>query len=661
MENSKKQTSGRVVAFVLAVDLLAVVGFVLGMPQHVDDPWMGTFLLAMLVALAGATPVRIPALKTSVTATDAFVLTALAAYGPMPACFVAAVGVLSSSLTLQRNRRWMHLAFNAGNVVLSIGLAAQAYRMVGGVAGGPLEAQIWPLLVAATVYFLTNTGLVTAAIVLDSERTFLDTWTETGLWTAVSTYAGLTLAAGLLLALQFVGPSALTLGIPPCWLLAAFYRTHKERQEEQQRRIQHVEDLNLELEDKVAERTVELQGALSHIENANSELRMANERLTEANRSKSEFLANVSHELRTPLNAIIGFSDLLRDRSVGELNHQQVDFIRDIYESGDHLLRLINNILDLSKMEACRMELHTEKIELRRAVRDAVAMVRPQAAGKNLSLDILDSPDVRAGELDPGLFRQVLVNLLSNAVKFTPSGGQVRVIAEREGTDLLLHVEDTGIGIPADQQAKIFTEFYQVDGSYARTYEGTGLGLALVRCMVELHGGKVSLESIPGQGSRFTCRYPGCLIEAEQLVETTAVLPTIDAEAPVRDGRTILVVEDNPMNRKLARNVLRSRGYRVLEATTGEEALQLLQERSPDLVLMDLQLPGMDGLEVTRKLKANPRTADLPVVALTAHARETDEENARQAGCVGYITKPIRLHKFPGQIAAYLSRQGSAV
>ncbi len=293
-------------------------------------------------------------------------------------------------------------------------------------------------------------------------------------------------------------------------------------------------------------------------------------------------------------------------------------------------------------------------------MRDAVAMVRPQAAGKNLSLEIVEAPEVGGAELDPGMFRQVLVNLLSNAVKFTPSGGEVRVRAEREGSDLLLHVEDTGIGIPADQQAKIFTEFYQVDGSYSRNYEGTGLGLALVRRMVELQGGEVSVRSTPGQGSRFTCRYPCCLVETEREGAPDGPEPATEAAAAPSDGRTILVVEDNPINRKLARNVLRSRGYRVFEATTGEEALKLLQERSTDLVLMDIQLPGMDGLEVTRRLKANPSTADLPIVALTAHAREADEEIAREAGCVGYITKPIRLHRFPGQIAAYLSKQGTA-
>ena len=649
---NKKKTNPRTLAYVMAVDVVALLVFGLLFRQHVPDPWSGTFLLASLIAVAGGTTVRIPTLRVRVSATDPFVLTALAAYGPMPACLVAVAGVVGSAVGQQRMRRPVQLAFNVGNVMLAVAIASQVYLLFGGTPGGPVGDHVLPLLIATTVYFLINTGLVTVAIVIDRNRSFLETWRQSGLWTAVSAYAGMTLAVGLLLALSAVGPAGLALGIPPCWLLAAFYRAHKERQQEQQRRVHEVEELNQELEDKVAARTSELQQALSDTESAYSRMRTVNEKLTEANRAKGEFLANVSHELRTPLNAIIGFSDLLKDPNFGDLNEEQGEFAGDIHESGLHLLRLINDILDVSKMEAGKMELHRESFELDKSVREAVAMVRPQAAQKNLRLDVVLSPDVSQGELDPGMFRQVLVNLLSNAVKFTPSGGEIRVLAEREGRDLLVHVDDTGIGIEAEDIPKVFGEFYQVDGSYARDYGGTGLGLALVRRMVEMHEGTVAVESTPGEGSRFTVRYPDCL--CEEAPEIEAPTPEIESVAAA-EGLSILVVEDNPMNLKLARNVLRSRGYQVHEATSGEEALQKLREVRADLVLMDIQLPGMDGIEVTRRLKADPRTAGLPVVALTAHAHEVHEDDALEAGCVGYISKPIRLSRFPGQIAAYLA------
>jgi signal transduction histidine kinase len=646
--------SRRLLAYVGLVNLLAVAIFVAMFDRHVESHWSGTFLLATLIALAGATPVRIPGLKSSVSATDPFVFTALAAYGPMPASIVAFAGVLGSTLARERNRQPRQVAFNLGNVVLSTGLAAVAYLAVGGTPGGPLHGQIWPLVVATTVYFFLNTGLVTGAIAMDTGRKFLATWRASGLWLAMSTYAGLTIAAGLLYLLEVAGPSGLALGVPPCWLLAAFYRSHKQRQEQQAHRIQQVEDLNQQLEEKVVERTGELRNAVSHIEKVNTSLRTANERLTEANRAKSEFLANVSHELRTPLNAIIGFSDLLRDRNVGRLNEQQDEFIRDIHESGEHLLRLINGILDLTKIEAGKMEVHREKFEVAGAARDAVAMVRPQAALKGLRVGV-DTKDVAALVLlDPGMFRQILLNLLSNAVKFTPSGGEVQVVVRREESDLILRVEDTGIGISAEDLKKVFDEFYQVDGSYSRTYSGTGLGLALVRKMIQMLDGDLEVDSAPGEGTRFKIRFPGAVLEEAPQIPKAKPVPA--ADRPVSNASTILVVEDNAVNRKLARNVLRSRGYRVLEATTGEEALKMLRRQRPDLVLMDLQLPGMDGLEVTRQIKRDPAISDLPVVALTAHVQEADERRALDAGCVGYITKPIRLAQFPKQVESYLEK-----
>ena len=256
-------------SYVAAIDLAALAAFFLVLNQRVEQCGVGVFVLATLILLAGATPVRIPALKVKVSATDPFVFAALAAYGPMPACMVAAAGVVGSTLLKDGDRKPLHFAFNMGNVVLNTGVASMVYLIAGGVPGGTLGSQIWPLVLATSVNFLLNTVLVTGAIVLDTGRGFMRTWRESGLWTAVSSYAGLTMAAGLVWALGVVGPSGLALGIPPCWLLAAFYRTHKERQEEQQRRISEVEQLNLALEDKVAERTRELREALDHIEETN--------------------------------------------------------------------------------------------------------------------------------------------------------------------------------------------------------------------------------------------------------------------------------------------------------------------------------------------------------------------------------------------------------
>jgi len=614
---------------------------------------LDSLLLAALAALVAARPVRIPALKTDFVPTHPFVFCALAAVGPWAAVLVAVSGVAGMLLSRRRSLALLKGAFNLGAVILSTVAASWVYLALGGRLGSPLLARLWPLAAATAVYFLANSGLVAVAVAIERGERVWPTWRQGFLWSAAAYFAGLTLGVLLVLALERMGPWALALGVPPCWMLASFYKMYRERLEEHRRRLEEAVHLNAELERKVAERTRELA-------EANRLLRETNDQLVEANRAKSEFLANVSHELRTPLNAIIGFSELLRDPQFGRLTERQLGFVTDIHESGEHLLNLINDILDLSKIEAGKMEVRRQPSSIPQLCAEAMGMVRPQAAKKRLALQSHCAPEAEFAEVDPGMFRQVLLNLLSNSVKFTGPGGRVELRARAEGGDLVVEVSDTGIGIPPEDHEKIFQAFYQVDGSYSRQYPGTGLGLALVRRMVGMHGGTVSVRSAPGLGSTFTCRFPTCLTG-----ERPAAAPVSPRVLPLAGERqagrgTVLLVEDNPLNCKLARNALRSRGYRVLEVHTGEEALAAVHRFRPDLVLMDLQLPGMDGLEATRRIKADPATMGIQVVALTAHAHRLDEARAREAGCSGFITKPIRLAQFASQIEPYLVRQEGA-
>ena len=641
--------------YVVAVDLCALAAIAAGIAVDRGDDKKVFILVAALAALAGARPVRFPRFKTELTATHPFVLLAVATLGPLEAMIVGLVGLTGVIFRPGRKLSVLRTAFNLGSVVLASAVAAWSYFATGGEVGGSLWFSFAPLAAATAAYFLVNTGLVTLAISFQQRTPFLVVWRESFQWTAVSYFSGLTLAAAMLGALRAWGPWVLALAIPPCWLLLAFYRAHREAIQEHERRVLEVEALNADLERKVEERTRELATALEGIEGANRMLSDANRALTEASKAKSAFLANVSHELRTPLNSVIGFSELLTDPGFGDLSPRQREFLSDIRDSGEHLLALINDILDLSKIEAGKLDLNREEIDIAELVRESASMLRPQAAKKGLMLEVAVGEGGRA-DVDPRLVRQVLVNLLSNAVKFTPENGRVDAAITFEGDDLVLTVSDTGIGIPEDDQEKIFLEFYQVDGSYARKSEGTGLGLALVRRMMALHNGTVSVSSRPGEGSRFTCVFPSCRVgaTAHAPVEIAAATEAAAAGAPAPFGGTVLVVEDNPVNRKLARNVLRSRGYRVLEADTGEEGIEIARRERPQLILMDLQLPGLDGMEATRRLKADPRTSTIPVVALSAHAQGVDEERARAAGCAGYIAKPIRLSRFPQQVRSYL-------
>ena len=292
-------------------------------------------------------------------------------------------------------------------------------------------------------------------------------------------------------------------------------------------------------------KTLAAQSAIA-IQNARlfSELEDKSRELEAASRHKSEFLANMSHELRTPLNAIIGFSEVLGERMFGELNDKQAEYIQDIQSSGRHLLALINDILDLSKVEAGRMELELSRFDLPAAIGGAVILVRERATRHGLALDV--SVDDRLGPFvgDERKIRQVLLNLLSNAVKFTPEGGRVAVRAVPADGAVEISVSDTGIGIAPEDQEAIFQEFRQVGTDYARKREGTGLGLALARRFVDLHGGRIWVKSRLGEGSTFT------------------FTPTGEAMA----GELILIVEDNEKNRKLVRDVLQFKGYRTLEA-----------------------------------------------------------------------------------------------
>jgi signal transduction histidine kinase len=368
------------------------------------------------------------------------------------------------------------------------------------------------------------------------------------------------------------------------------------------------------------------------------ELETANAQIAEVSRLKSEFLANMSHELRTPLNAILGFSELLRDDLAGKITEKQRrDCLDNIYNSGRHLLSLINDVLDLTKIEAGRMDLVYEEFGVESAMREVLNVLHSLAIKKEIDIISTVEPTDALVAADKNKFKQVLYNLLSNAIKFTPPTGTVVIRARASNDMLTIACRDSGIGIDKELQHKIFGTFYQVQSATNREYPGTGLGLALTKKLVELHGGSIDFESAPGEGTTFTVQLP---------------------LRPIPSKRNrVLVVEDNASNLDLARMVLEGNGFAVDTAATGQEGLEKARHLRPDLILMDMQLPGVDGLAVTRQLKADPATADIKVVALTANALKGSEEQALAAGCAGYIAKPIELKKFMLQVTNFLEKE----
>ncbi|WP_290642815.1 ATP-binding protein [Aquabacterium sp.] len=393
------------------------------------------------------------------------------------------------------------------------------------------------------------------------------------------------------------------------------------------------------------ERGGELQRHRDHLEelvrDRTNELRRAKERAEVASQAKSDFMARMSHELRTPLNAILGYAQILKmDRT---LSDRQLTCLNTIHGSGEHLLMLIVDILDLSQIEAGKTELHLGPVNTRALANMLDDVIRIKAAEKQLIFIVECAEDVPSTLMvDEKRLRQVLLNLLSNAVKFTQSG-QVRLSLSRIEQDqrgdhvrIRFDVQDSGVGIRSEDQERIFEPFEQAGDSRSRA-AGTGLGLAISRQLVRLMGGQLQLSSEPGTGSRFWFELSLQMVDA--MVREPVRHPLVTGYTGER--RRILVVDDVEANREMLVAMLRPLGFETLEAVHGQDALDQVQASNPDLVLMDLAMPVMDGLEATRRLRANERTKDLPVIALSANASNTHRDEALAAGATLFMSKPF--------------------
>ena len=383
------------------------------------------------------------------------------------------------------------------------------------------------------------------------------------------------------------------------------------------------------LEERVRERT--------------EELRNANLALEKASRQKDEFLAGMSHELRTPLNAVISLSESLQEGIYGGLSQKQGKIIDLIGESGRHLLELINDILDLSKIEAGKLELQYETVPLKSLCETSLRMVQEDALKKELKISLSIEDPLKTIWADRRRLQQMLVNLLSNAVKFTPKGGSVGLEVASEHEDAIrFTVWDTGVGIHANQLNQLFIPFTQLDNALSRKYNGTGLGLALVRQLAEMHNGSVGVESAPGNGSRFYFVIPARdLHEVKNATsQATVKLPSAQQDL-IHTEAAILLVEDNQINQMVTNDYLTSKGYKVVTANNGHEALEHAAAHKPDLIIMDIQMPEMDGLEAIRRLRATPKFAAVPIIALTALAMPGDRERCLEAGADEYLAKPV--------------------
>jgi signal transduction histidine kinase/CheY-like chemotaxis protein len=425
--------------------------------------------------------------------------------------------------------------------------------------------------------------------------------------------------------------------------------------------IQHRDTALQGANDELKTRTQELEDEIIHRKQTQDELLTAKRAAEDASRAKSAFLANMSHELRTPLNAIIGYSEMIEEEIQESGQIQNIQDVQKIEAAGKHLLALINDVLDLSKIEAGKMGLHLENFEIAMMIQEMVATLQPAISKNSNTLQLRLSDDLGAMRSDITKVRQILSNLLSNACKFTDHGTismDVERLVKSDQQWIRFRVGDTGIGISAEQQENLFKEFAQADVSIARKYGGTGLGLAISHRFAQLMGGHITVESEPGKGSVFAV-----LLPAQVTAEAAAAnaKPKADAQPPAPEPKpqaeTILVIDDDPAVRDLMSRFLTKLGFNVAAAASGEEGFKLAKKIRPVIITLDVVMPGIDGWDVLKRLKADLELAAIPVIMLTI---VDNEVTGLKLGASDYLVKPVDRDRLAELVEQYRGSKNSA-
>jgi signal transduction histidine kinase/CheY-like chemotaxis protein len=648
-------------AYVAAITLIGAVVFVLALPHTYPDPWLLGSLL-VLACITSAWKVTLPlSLSSGSTLSVSYAadLMALLLLGAGPAVIIAVVGAwMQCTFRVKQSYPLYRTGFSMSAEAITMVATGLTYASLGGSPGlVDLSSIAKPLVGAIATYFVVNTSLVGGAIALSSGRSWWQVWHDEFLWSAPSfMVAGSAGAIAALIVQQGRHWEALLL-LAPVYLTYRTYEIFVGRLEDQRRHVQETQKLHnetlealrqaLSAEQALAqekERLATTLADMTRLEEARRQLlnreHAARAAAEQANRLKDQFLAVVSHELRTPLNAILGWAELLQS---GKLDQPKEDRAsRAILESAKRQAQLIDELLDVARIMSGKLRLERSTVDLVDIAQSAVAVVQPVIEAKHIRVEIESSPGLSPVFGDSSRLQQVIWNLLSNAVKFTPEAGTVHIRLHTGAGRAEMIVADSGDGIPADFLPHVFEPFRQADATTTRTHAGLGLGLSIVKQIVEAHGGTVTAENNPvGRGAIFTVRLPIVAVRHHRRATDTTVAPTVKDDNSLR-GVTVMIVDDDDESRHVVAAHLESCEADVLTAGSAPEAFELLQQHTVHVLLADIAMPGEDGYSLIRRLRAlNAPISSVPAAALTAFAREEDRQEALDAGFQLHLSKPI--------------------
>ena len=622
-------------------------------------------LVLMTIVISSSVAVPIPRVSGGITVSDTFIFLAMLLYDGEAAVLLAAAEGVCSSLRISRRPRT--ILFNSAVLACSTFLTVWVLRLCFGPLGdlprGGFSAKFFiAICVMGLVQYVANSGLIAVEKSFKIGQPFWRTWNTYYLWTSITYFAGAS-AAGLIAKLAgVVGLYALAATLPLVAIVYFTYRTYLMNIESVAARAEQAQRHIEQLDHYIAER----QRAEEERDRLLIREREARAEAEAANRIKDEFLTTLSHELRTPLTSIIGWAGLLRGGEVKREMQEQA--LESIERNARAQARLIDDLLDVSRIISGKLRLETRQLDLDAVVESALDVVRPAAAAKKIRVLYTSDPEVGPVLGDPGRLQQVLWNLLSNAVKFTPEGGRVEVHLGYAGSHATVTVSDTGHGIGPEFLPHVFERFRQADSTTARDHGGLGLGLAIVRHLVELHGGTVAAASPgEGQGTTFSVKLPLMAVRTDagawgrEYRRAGAGAPSDRARK--LQGVRVLFVDDVADACRMVSAVLEQSGAEVRTSSSTREALEVLEHWKPDVLLSDIGMPGEDGYALIQKVRAfeTQRGVHIPAAALTAYARDEDRQRILAAGFEMYVAKPVGPAELVAAVAGLAARTANGL